>query len=1330
MNFPGEASEETSRLKKQIQQQSKPAEVACQSTISMLTWMASCPADLRLSHLQAEKQKDEAQLTTTLQELRSLQQRHDAGESRIVQLETENAKIKEDRERQRLAHSNLEQAYQTTKTQLQGKEKDKRLLDNDLERTLERRAKLAEVDAETAREKCRLLEEQLRSAQASDRFHDTARRKSGESETTITALQNEIAALKASLLEQGQHPSLPGSSRAGGHSRRPRSSSVSGSSSSDLIQLRESFSEAVKEVEQLKARATKAEREALKASNEKLASSKLSETTIADLKSKVADLNDEVSFQRDNVLKKLEDEVRTLQGDRTRAFELEADLEAARSTSLQQGDALKAARDSIVVWQETADHLQAEVAHFKEEGSRLKEELEAAEQSAKHLQRRNREVESAKKRISKLSKALRKVLVTVTSGQVAGDETQSQSVLAVDETTFANMTSSNDYEADLLDELDQLLGYVDEADGRVEFAKVERGIQESNAVSQRQEMEKIIQLREKELAALTEDRDQRIVELNERTDQLRQVDAQRSEIEIRLQEAVCETQAITSDNETLHGNVALLQQKITALEAELDKTVENSLVLSHTIKVLESDHSETQRQLAEAETELRRSQEESDSLGNHIAILEERLQTAHRDLQAMAIGREETVSQVQNLQAERENLASQYSEATCAINGLQRKCQEGELHAARLAVSISQLEMRLHHQAGGASQREAAVLEQSKSALHNETQQWITLVAELRGDIEESLSHLHSKERMWMEETDRQRLQMAAVEAEVSTARDELQERKDQIETLQLDLQASRTNQQLAEDALRRFVPSRESDLTVVEELSSLDVSTEANELRIQLDQSIDALESSRRIQKARESDLAAALEETKELKSELDRLDGQLTEAQRQREKMATDGQELQARLLETEALNCELKASLSQLDGNLCSTMRQLTASQNKIGELERALQSLEMEKKEQRQQSEAVSEELKEAQEGYQKLKGLMEARNAEYWEVKEELAEWQERFEKSQSDVKIKDELEERLREATTEVQDAKALAEEYLTKCAVLEEKAAVAKSEIEQRCVGAMTGSWGKWLLMYESRSSRCRYDSLESELEQSRGQTAKLEQVEQQLGAASALIEQLEHDLAQKAQECEDADDKELALRKDNKKLGARVAALQARIDKLQLQGSAVKATAPLHNNKASMGQMKESGSAGSLNNAVLSPAGPPSASRKRRAPEDEEQAAQSQSHPAVTTRAIYAPKLVTSLVKEVSTTTKPSSSVQLLAVQRNIVKKDSSSPPSVQVASKVLKSPKKGPSATLQDRTNLLQSRQAETATMKDTHFLTKLNRFRPPSSINVEATPVAPS
>jgi hypothetical protein len=229
--------------------------------------------------------------------------------------------------------------------------------------------------------------------------------------------------------------------------------------------------------------------------------------------------------------------------------------------------------------------------------------------------------------------------------------------------------------------------------------------------------------------------------------------------------------------------------------------------------------------------------------------------------------------------------------------------------------------------------------------------------------------------------------------------------------------------------------------------------------------------------------------------------------------------------------------------------------------------------------------------------------------------------------------------------------------------------------------------------------------------------QATRLDEVDEQLSAATALIEQLEQDLAQKAQECEDADDKELALRKDNKKLGARVAALQARLDKLQLQAStAAKAvTAPLQGNRSPVG-IRESNSGGSLSSAVPSTVAPSSASRKRRAPEDEEQTTKSQSHPAVTTRAIYAPKSATSLVKEVAATKAPQQ------VERIVVKK-ASFPPSEVLSSRLTKSPKK-----LQDRTNLLQPRSNPTAGQDS--LLTKLNRFRPPPAINIETSPVAPS
>jgi chromosome segregation ATPase len=985
-------------------------------------------------------------LTTLRDEIKSLKQSCNAGESRIVQLETENVKIKEDRDRQKLANSNLEQTLHQTKVQLQSTEKEKRLLNNDTERNLERKARMAEEDAEAARQRCRTLEEQLKSAQASDRFHDTGR--GSDSDAKVLSLQSQVNALTTSL--QQYQTSSPASIRAGGPSRRPRSSSMSGSSSSAIHAMKESLDETTKEVEQWRTRATKAEREALQASNEKLAHSRLTNTTIADLRSQVADLKDELSFQRDNTLKNLEDEVRSLRGDSVKAATLGVDLTAARSSITQQEAALKAAQETIDTMQGTADQLQAELKRSKEDAVQMKEQLVIAEQISNLLQRRDREIASAQKRIRKLTVALRKIFMSMTNGQAAGDETQSQSMLVMDESSFAIVANSNEYEANWTDELDQLVGYVDEAESRVEFARIEKDIRESNAASRLQELEKIIRAKEEELVLITKDRDCCMDEQEITQARLRETESKKAEVDLKLQDALEKIQNISSDSAVLQENIESLRHELSAAERDLKSNAEDKLAMFHTVSDLKQSQEEIRKQLAESEADTLRAQIDSRSLQGRITSLTEELQALQSRLSTDEQERDGLMRQVHELESHKDSLASQYNEARDTIDKLEQRYQEVELRAASLALESHQMELRLCEEVRQSSQQQADLLEKSSEALHMEGEQWKGLVAELRDEVKQSLLQLQMKERIWIEEADCYSTQVAALETQVNMAREELQERNAQIDVLQLDLQAERTNQQLAEDALKRLVPGRENDLTVVEDASMLDASNEVYELRLQLDQARDALESSKRKQSARESDLAVAMEDAEELRAEVDKLEMQLSEALREKHDVATQGQDLQAKLAAAEHLNREVEVSMAHLNENLSSTMRQLAATQNTVGELEGSVQALETEKNDQMQQFEAAKEELREAQEGYSQLKEMMESRNAEYWETKEELAEWQERFERSQNDVKIKDEIEERLRDAMTELQDSKALAEEYLAKCTALQDSLIAAQKEIEE----------------------------------------------------------------------------------------------------------------------------------------------------------------------------------------------------------------------------------------------------------------------------------------
>lgn len=194
-----------------------------------------------------------------------------------------------------------------------------------------------------------------------------------------------------------------------------------------------------------------------------------------------------------------------------------------------------------------------------------------------------------------------------------------------------------------------------------------------------------------------------------------------------------------------------------------------------------------------------------------------------------------------------------------------------------------------------------------------------------------------------------------------------------------------------------------------------------------------------------------------------------------------------------------------------------------------------------------------------------------------------------------------------------------------------------------------------------------------------------------------------------------------ELALRKDNKKLAARIATLQAKVDKLLAQtprasiGSKPASAVTMANKASDRGEGVGSGNIAAGTNS--------SGSRKRRAPEEDDSTRECEAQTA-TTRAIYAPKPAP------LTTT---NTVRAIAPAKNsaVLTSRNMAPPPVAVGKKTpsellaskLRSP--GREATLQDRTNLLSRQpsleggQSSGRTGQDSNFMTKINRFRGPST-----------
>lgn len=68
-------------------------------------------------------------------------------------------------------------------------------------------------------------------------------------------------------------------------------------------------------------------------------------------------------------------------------------------------------------------------------------------------------------------------------------------------------------------------------------------------------------------------------------------------------------------------------------------------------------------------------------------------------------------------------------------------------------------------------------------------------------------------------------------------------------------------------------------------------------------------------------------------------------------------------------------------------------------------------------------------------------------------------------------------------------------------------------------------------------------------------GAPGSFDELRERYETAMHTIEQMQQELAVRAQECEVADDKELALRKDNKRLASKLSSLQAKVEKLQTQ-------------------------------------------------------------------------------------------------------------------------------------------------------------------------------
>ncbi|UZJ53148.1 hypothetical protein CBS101457_002468 [Exobasidium rhododendri] len=1386
-------------------------------------------------------------------------QKVDSEVSRGMIIEDELARVKEDRDRQRLAVSNLEQAYDVIKLQLQEKDKGKRLMENDTERLLQKNMRASEEEMDVLRARNRVLEEQLRSAQSAmllqNSLQSDSRRRSGDPDTKVIALENEVVALKANNERLRQHASSsafasPSQASPHGRNRRPRASSVSQASSSEMQQLRDSNGEAKAKIDQWETRAVKAEREVLKVSNERIASSKASDLIIADYKSKVADLDDEVTFQRRH-LKDLEREVETLQSEQSRAMKLQVELEASLAETSQLSVKLKESETTINELQRDAEHFTMNIKQIAKEKDLFREQ---AEDVNKRLTQREREIEAAKKQFRRLSSSVRKTMLGVANVQVVGDETCNNTVAfgGADESLLMNMTVSRDFECDWFDEMEQLTGYLIDMKEPLEFAKVEREVLEKSAALEREELRRAMQVKETELSDIREVREQQAIKQIELEANYESLQVEKSAVEATLQNASQEVQDLRATKELLEERVTSLQNELHFIKSEGEQGAADRRSLEEETSRLKLEREACQTEICLLEKRCEDAGLEKDRMYRQMDDCEGRLQTGEVDMAKAVQRQEDLLDRIKVLELEKGNGLVEIDRLSQRIVALDLECKSAVLVGMKVTLEMRGLQLQYRREAARASDELVAALAFSQEALRLEGEQWQAITGELQTNVRQCHEALKSAEGERATERKSHVDQVIALKREVEAAEITLEEKSRAIVDLELDLQANRANQQLAEDVLRRL--QRDVDVTVNDDLTPQEAAKDAADLKSQLIEASGSIQRWQEKQETMEMELRTALEEVvhwkEKCESRMDKISGLCVEKDRaiesvsklrealqeseaskneaqtsmmrmeeemleritslqkmqldlqtaesaildiQEEKsllvqqieklrveMSEDAmrrsqgdsrqiQDLKTQVASTEAdmeslrevvddlkqtlhhSQAEREASEEQLRiakaqqslsessaAQLSDAHRQtswrLDTAMESVQKLELAVTTLEEEGDALARRYTEVTSELKEARDGYEILKEQLSRRNDEYWQNKEELAEWQERYEKSQADVKMEEGLDESLRIAVEELEVVKQVAKKLQSKCQEIEEEALLARKD---------------------SQESRQQVESLMAELESVKSAgVSQTSDVEQQLILATSSIEQLEQELAYKAQECEDADDKELALRKNNKKLTAKVATLQAKMEKMQAQGQLQRATKTIPSSHSAVNNDRAVERVAAQEMPHVSPV-----SRKRSAPDEESSGKEAEENAATTTRAIYAPKpsiaaapssttpttSTTKVVRKVATlggnsaflhASKPSNHAILppsAALHPSVAGGNPTSKrasPSDLIV-KRLKSPSK--EGTLQDRTNL-QSRQASASTQEatmnkvgqDNHFLTKLNRFRPTSSQVMPARP----
>lgn len=640
----------------------------------------------------------------------------------------------------------------------------------------------------------------------------------------------------------------------------------------------------------LRQRVAKAETEALKATNERLAADKRAQSAKEELEGRVADLRDELAL-RDAHVTSLErerqdiaravaalgagDDVAQIRPKVTELVQQSRDAADVRqllaaalpSSSSSQMPSLHEAANSARQRLSELEALSSERLRLAQtsqtERNHLKAELEKAHAVEASLTRREKELAAAKRRIKRLSSTLRKSVPSWVVGSTSflGSGDASSTSLGAGEETMGgeSVAGARDFETDMLDEMEQLISYVEELDHRLEFQKVEGALQRKSAEAKCVDLQADKDRLSSQVVSLETEgaaQNTKLLSVQHELDSVKsRMSAEVAQLQLQVQEA---SSLLDSERAAMQVSLEELNNKLVEVQRTAQKSDQDAqsnaealqMEVDITRRKLEEQLLDIQQRAQSTETELRKQLAAQEQ-----AARDNEIQSSNTIMSLQA----ELVKFQQSAEQSRIELSSMANNLQGLKETLDQKCCE--LTSAQTTISVLEEDAR---RSSTASARESDVINQEHDARLRELRQKLGeqerlahelaksyddiadgLLAELRARHEESdillqasashaqqLALSHSlKEAGYQSEMESLRSsteqEKALLLEQVESSRHKIKELKDVGFSTQVELDQERTNRRLAEDALNQYVPTQDADVTI-----NLDASSKPDESR------------------------------------------------------------------------------------------------------------------------------------------------------------------------------------------------------------------------------------------------------------------------------------------------------------------------------------------------------------------------------------------------------------------------------------------------------------------------------------------------------------------